>query len=145
MTRAAQGGPYGWTPGRPAVAFEWSGFRSASTRAYGVPRSGRWEGSTLSASPIHSSGPQGPLPKLATLLQESKADLLAFYGFPADHWPKLRSINPLERVNGEIGARTHGIFPNDHAMVRLAASIVIEQNDEWLFGHRYLERTRSSL
>ena len=30
---------------------------------------------------------------------EAEDDLLAFYAFPADHRPKLRSTNPLERVN----------------------------------------------
>jgi putative transposase len=81
-----------------------------------------------------------PLPKVATLLEDAEEDLLAFYGFPADHWPKLRSTNPLERVNREIGRRTDvvGIFPNDKALIRLAASLVIEQNDEWLVGKRYL-------
>jgi transposase-like protein len=81
-----------------------------------------------------------PLPKLAALLEEAEEDLLAFYAFPADHWPKLRSTNPLERVNREIGRRTDvvGIFPNDRSLIRLAASVVIEQNDEWLVGRRYL-------
>jgi putative transposase len=81
-----------------------------------------------------------PLPKLAALLEEAEEDLLAFYAFPADHWPKLRSTNPLERVNREIGRRTDvvGIFPNDRSLIRLAASLVIEQNDEWLVGRRYL-------
>jgi transposase-like protein len=81
-----------------------------------------------------------PLPKIAELLEEAEEDLLAFYSFPADHWPKLRSTNPLERVNREIGRRTDvvGIFPNDRSLIRLAASIVIEQNDEWLVGKRYL-------
>jgi putative transposase len=81
-----------------------------------------------------------PLPKIAELLEEAEEDLLAFYCFPADHWPKLRSTNPLERVNREIGRRTDvvGIFPNDRSLIRLAASIVIEQNDEWLVGRRYL-------
>ena len=81
-----------------------------------------------------------PLPKVAALLEEAEEDLLAFYAFPADHWPKLRSTNPLERVNREIGRRTDvvGIFPNDRSLIRLAASIVIEQNDEWLVGRRYL-------
>jgi putative transposase len=76
-----------------------------------------------------------PLPKVA-----AEEDLLAFYGFPTDHWAKLRSTNPLERVNREIGRRTDvvGIFPNDRSLIRLAASIVIEQNDEWLVGRRYL-------
>jgi transposase-like protein len=81
-----------------------------------------------------------PLPKVAALLEEAEEDLLAFSCFPRDHWPKLRSTNPLERVNREIGRRTDvvGIFPNDKALLRLAASVVIEQNDEWLVGHRYL-------
>jgi hypothetical protein len=77
---------------------------------------------------------------VAALLEEPEEDLLAFYGFPADHRAKLRSTNPHERVNREIGRRTDvvGIFPNDRALLRLAASIVIEQNDEWLVGRRYL-------
>jgi len=81
-----------------------------------------------------------PLPKVAALLEEAEEDVLAFYAFPADHWAKLRSTNPLERVNREIGPRTDvvGIFPNDKALIRLAASVVIEQNDEWLVGRRYL-------
>jgi transposase-like protein len=44
--------------------------------------------------------------KVARLLEDAEADLLAFYGFPAEHWSKLRSTNPLERVNREIGRRT---------------------------------------
>src|SRR3954452_1809841 len=81
-----------------------------------------------------------PLPKITTLLEDAEEDLLAFYAFPADHWTKLRSTNPLERFNREIGRRTDvvGIFPNDRALIRLAASVVIEQNDEWLLGCRYL-------
>ncbi len=81
-----------------------------------------------------------PLPKVAALLERAEEDLLAFSAFPADHWSKLRSTNPLERLNREIGRRTDvvGIFPDDASLIRLATSLVIEQNDEWLVGRRYL-------
>ena len=86
-------------------------------------------------------------PKVAGLLAEAEDDLLAFYAMPAEHWPKLRSTNPLERVNREIGRRTDvvGILPNDAALIRLAASLLIEQNDEWLVGRRYMSEASMAL
>jgi len=83
-----------------------------------------------------------PAPKVARLLAEAEEDLLAFYRFPQGHWSKLRSTNPLERVNREIGRRADvvGIFPNDRSAVRLAGALLIEQNDEWLVCRRYLSK-----
>jgi putative transposase len=86
-------------------------------------------------------------PKVAALLEDAEADLLAFYAFPAEHWSKLRSTNPLERVNREVGRRSDvvGIFPNDAALLRLAGMLLLEQNDEWLVGRRYLSETSMTL
>ncbi len=82
----------------------------------------------------------GLAPRVAELLTVAEEDLLAFYRFPEAHRSKLRSTNPLERVNREIGRRADvvGIFPNDAAAIRLAGALLIEQNDEWLVGRRYL-------
>jgi putative transposase len=89
----------------------------------------------------------GRLSKVATLLEDAETDILAFYAFPAAHWKKLRSTNPLERFNKEIGRRTDvvGIFPDDASLVRLAGMLCIEQNDEWLVGRGYLSAESTSL
>jgi transposase-like protein len=81
-----------------------------------------------------------PAPKVARLLEDAAEELLAFYSFPREHWPKLRSTNPLERVNKEIGRRSDvvGIYPNDKALIRLAGMLLLEQSDEWLVQRRYL-------
>jgi len=86
-------------------------------------------------------------PKVARLLEAAEAELLAFYELPPEHWSKLRSTNPLERVNREIGRRTDvvGIFPNDAALLRLAGMLLIEQNDEWLVARRYLSQESLAL
>ncbi len=87
------------------------------------------------------------VPKVAELLEEAEEDLLAFYRFPQPHWPKLRSTNPLERVNREVGRRSDvvGIFPNDASALRLAGALLIEQNDEWLVTRRYLSEESLAL
>jgi len=81
-----------------------------------------------------------PLPKIAALLEQAEEDILAFYAFPAEHWRKLRSTNPLERFNREIGRRTDvvGIFPDDASLIRLVSMLAIEANDEWLVGRCYV-------
>jgi len=88
----------------------------------------------------------GRLAKVASMLEDAEPDILAFYAFPAAHWRKLRSTNPLERFNKEIGRRTDvvGIFPDDRALVRLAGMLCIEQNDEW-FGRPRLSVGRVDL
>jgi len=86
-------------------------------------------------------------PKVARLLGNAEEDLLAYMRFPREHWPKIRSTNPLERVNREIARRSDvvGIYPNDAALIRLAAGLLVETNDEWLVAHRYISHASLQL
>ena len=65
--------------------------------------------------------------------------MLAFLHFPQEHWRKIWSTNPLERLNKEVKRRTNvvGIFPNDAAITRLVGAVLLEQDEHWqLEGRR---------
>ena len=80
------------------------------------------------------------LPKLAALMDEAEADVIAFMAFPRAHWPKLHSTNPLERLNKEVERRADvvGIFANEASIIGLVGAILLEQDDEWQLQHRYM-------
>jgi len=90
----------------------------------------------------------GEFQDIARMLEEAREDLLAFSAFPVEHWRKIWSTNPLERVHREIKRRTDvvGVFPNDASVTRLVTAVVVETHDEWAVAERrYLSETSMAL
>ena len=100
-----------------------------------------------------ADGFRARFPKLAQLLDEAEADVLAYPAFPGEHWRQIWSNNPLERAQqgGQAPHQRGGDLPQrgggDSAGRRDPRS---EQHDEWQVAQRYfsagslakLERTR---
>ena len=86
-------------------------------------------------------------PGAVPVMEAARDDVLAFLHFPQEHWRKIRSTNPLERLNvapigtldsAVIKRRTNmvGLFPNDAAIVRLVGSQLQEQQEKWQLERR---------
>ena len=73
-------------------------------------------------------------------LEDNIAEGFTVYRFARRTHRKIRTVNPLERVNREIRRRTRvvGIFPNEASVLRLTAAVLAEIHEEWLTGRQYL-------
>jgi len=81
-------------------------------------------------------------PKAAELVQDAEAEVLAYMAFPQEHWTRLYSTNPLERLNKEVKRRTSvvGIFPDVASVERLVGAILLDVHDEWQVNKRYFSQ-----
>ena len=79
-------------------------------------------------------------PKLSSLIDDGIDDVLTYLQFPEAHHRKIHSTNLIGRLNREIKrrARAVSLFPNDQTILRLVTMLLIEQDDEWSSGYRYL-------
>ena len=80
------------------------------------------------------------LSKAADTIYRFEHGLMNYRAYPPEHWKKIRTTNLLERVHKEIKRRTKkvGAFTNDTSLLRLAGSILLDINEEWITGNRYL-------
>ena len=80
-------------------------------------------------------------PELVEWLEETIAEPLAVFALPEVHRKRLRTTNGLERYGQEVRRRSRvvRIYPNRRSCLRLVSALAMEQSEEWLTGHRYLE------
>jgi transposase-like protein len=78
--------------------------------------------------------------KSAETIERFRFDLWNYKAFPRPHWIKIRTTNGVERINKELKRRSRvaGAFSNDESLLRLAACIMMDINEEWITGRRYL-------
>jgi transposase-like protein len=78
--------------------------------------------------------------KSAETIERFRFDLWNYKAFPRQHWIKIRTTNGVERINKELKRRSRvaGAFSNDESLLRLAACIMMDINEEWITGRRYL-------
>ena len=61
---------------------------------------------------------------------------------PTDRWKRIRTTNMVERLNAEIKRRTKVVaaFPSRESLLRLIGPILIDLNEDWITGNRYLNK-----
>ncbi len=89
------------------------------------------------------NGPASRYPKAAAVLEQAEDDVLAYMTFPREHWSKLSSTNPRQRLNREIKRRWDvvGIFSNQAAVLRLIGTILVQRHEEWLVSRHYMSQS----
>lgn len=78
--------------------------------------------------------------RLADWMEKNIPEGFSVFAFPASHQRKLRTSNPIERLNREIRRRTAvvNIFPNEASCLRLISAVLMEYDEEWQTGRIYL-------
>ena len=64
------------------------------------------------------------LGRAADIVKEGIAETVSYYRFPREHWRKIRTNNPLERIMKEIRRRTRvvGSFPDGNSALMLVSA-----------------------
>jgi len=78
--------------------------------------------------------------KSAETIDSFRFDLWNYKAFPRPYWRLIRTTNMLERINKELKRRSRGMgaFSNDQSLLRVAVCIMMDINEDWVTGKRYL-------
>ena len=78
--------------------------------------------------------------KSADTIDSFRFDLWNYKAFPRPCWRLIRTTNSLERINKELKRRSRvaGAFSNDQSLLRVAVCIMMDINEDWITGKRYL-------
>lgn len=81
-------------------------------------------------------------PPLAAWMEANIPEGLNVFKRPKAHQKRLRTSNWLENLNGKIKKRTSvvGLFPSVDSVLRLVSAVLMETDERWLTGKRYLNR-----
>jgi transposase-like protein len=79
--------------------------------------------------------------KAMRILENGFDDATAVLAFPEKYRKRLRTTNSVERLNEEIRRREHviRIFPNRQSVIRLLGALLMEQDEKWASGRKYLD------
>ena len=79
-------------------------------------------------------------PKLADWMETNVPESLTVFCLPAPHRVRMRTSNMLERLNRELKRRTRVvcIFPSEASLLRLASAVLMEVDEDWMSGRKYL-------
>jgi transposase-like protein len=69
-------------------------------------------------------------PKATECLEKDRAELLAFYDFPAEHWGHLRTSNPIESTFATVRLRTYRTKGPGSRLAGLAMAFKLTQKAE---------------
>jgi transposase-like protein len=89
---------------------------------------------------VFAQGLGRQVPEALRCLEDGFAAATQFFGFPHEHWMRIRSTNGLERLHGEIKRRTRsiGAFPDRNSALRLVTAVALETAQVWA-ARRYLD------
>ncbi|MCW6168519.1 MAG: transposase, partial [Thermoplasmatales archaeon] len=80
------------------------------------------------------------LDKASEMFERWYPSLYNYRAYSESYQNRLRTTNVLERLNLEFKRRTKkiGAFPSEQSLLRLVVTIMMDVNEEWVTGRRYI-------